>query len=669
MIRSRKCPCADDSGLWLASSSVLFRNDRRRRGPHRRRTPTHPRRITEELVPLPGRTPRLQATFVPAENAIAWWGPDDLAGAVRALGLPDGRPGTCGLAVPDGATVVAADRAVRFADLAEAVPALRGLDRRAGVGKSALSWRDAARLVDSGTDASFADLAAAMPPAAHAVLNPERTAVAAPASLLAQFRAAVGAGAALAEVAVDARLRPYQVHGVAWLSARPELGTGGVLADEMGLGKTLQAICLLATRRTATPHLVVCPTSLVGNWRRELERFSPATPVLPYHGARRELPGEFAPGTVVITSYPVLRGDGPLLGTRWDVVVLDEAQQIKNAEAQASRAAARLAATVRIAMTGTPVENRLDELWSIFNVTNPGLLGTRGRFRQRFTTPIEQRRSAPAAAALNALVRPHMLRRTKSEVAAELPPKQYTTTLCTLTDEQVRLYRAAVDDAFGRGLGAGIGRSGRVLALLTALKQICNHPAQYLGDGRAEAGRSGKFDRATEMLTEIVDDGDRALVFTQYRAMGELLSQSLGDALGTAPVPFLHGGLSGDRRDELVRAFQQDDDAPPVLLLSLRAAGFGLNLTRAAHVVHYDRWWNPAVEEQATDRAHRIGQERTLTVHTLVSGGTVEDHIARMHDTKRGLADIVSGDTEAALAKLSDEDLHAVLDLDLGALS
>ncbi|MCM6771869.1 DEAD/DEAH box helicase [Nocardia sp. CDC159] len=627
------------------------------------------------MVLLSGRThvPRLQATFVPAENAFAWWGPDDLDAALREHGLPGGRTTTCSLAAPEGGTVVAADRDVRLVDLNEAIAALNGLNRRAKVGKSVKNWQEAARLVDGDSEAKdpdFAELATRMPIAAHAVTNPEGTAVAAPAALLTQFRRAANTTATLATTAVDAQLRPYQIHGVAWLSSRLDLGAGGVLADEMGLGKTLQAICLLAIRRSERPHLVVCPTSLIGNWRRELARFSPTTPVLRYHGGNRDLPERFEPGTVAITSYPVLRNDKRLLNTAWDIVVLDEAQQIKNPEAQVSKAAARLTATVRIAMTGTPVENRLDELWSIFHVTNPGLLGSRGRFRQRFVAPIEQRRSAPAAAALNALVRPHMLRRTKDLVAAELPPKQYTSMYCTLTDEQVRLYREAVDRAFSEGLGAGIGRSGRVLALLTSLKQICNHPAQYLGDEAAGPGRSGKFDRATEMLSEIVDDGDRALVFTQYRTMGELLSTAFGETLGTGPIPFLHGGLSGDKRDEMVRAFQEDDDSPPVLLLSLRAAGFGLNLTRAAHVMHYDRWWNPAVEEQATDRAHRIGQQRTLNVYTLISGGTIEDRIAQMHDTKRGFADIVvGGNTEAALAKMSDDELHAIVDLDLGAIS
>jgi SNF2 family DNA or RNA helicase len=615
---------------------------------------------------MTGSPGRLQATFVPDEGAFAWWGPAGLDEAVRHLGLPEGRHGSCRFAVPDRDRVVASSVAVRLADLDAAVPALLGLNRRARVGASVRAWREAALLPDD--DDRFARLAERMPTAAHAVLNTDGTAVTSAPALLARFRQTLATRAALRSTGVRAVLRPYQVHGVAWLNALADRGHGGVLADEMGLGKTLQAICLLATRRSTGPHLVICPTSLLGNWRRELARFAPATPVLTYHGAGRRLPDRLSPGTVVISSYPVLRTEEPLLKVGWDVVILDEAQQIKNPEALVSRAAARLSGTARIAMTGTPVENRLDELWSILNVTNPGLLGTRARFRQRFAVPIEQRRSARAAATLSAMVRPSLLRRTKAEVATDLPPKQHSTVVCTLTEEQIRLYRQTVDRAFADGLGAGFERTGRVLALLTALKQICNHPAQFLRGTRAESGRSGKFDRATEMLAEIAAEQDRALVFTQYRAMGELLSGHLTETLGAGTIPFLHGGLSADRRDGLVRAFQEDDDAPPILLLSLRAAGFGLNLTRAAHVMHFDRWWNPAVEDQATDRAHRIGQRRSLSVYTLVTGGTIEDHIARMHAGKRGIAEVLSGDTEAALAKLPDDELHAVLDLDLGAL-
>ncbi|MGC5033518.1 DEAD/DEAH box helicase [Micromonospora sp. DT229] len=618
----------------------------------------------QDAVALPGR---LQATFIPSENAMAWWGVRDLDEAVREHGLPAGRPGACRLAVADRGHIRAATVPVRLVDLDTAVTALRRPAPPAGDSASLRAWREAARLPDD--DEALAALGERMPAAAHAVLNAEGTAVVVATALLTEFRQAVKARVALRSTTIHATLRPYQEHGVAWLTARPLLGQGGVLADEMGLGKTLQAICLLATRRTAGPHLVVCPTSLIGNWWRELARFSPDTPVISYHGAQRELPDTVPPGTVVITSYPVLRRKAALTAIRWDILIFDEAQQIKNPDAQVSQAAARLSATAAIAMTGTPVENRLDELWAILHVTNPGLLGSRSRFRQLFAAPIEQRGSASAAAALNALIQPHLLRRTKTDVAADLPPKQYSTVVCTLTDEQAQLYRQAVGRAFSDGFGEGITRRGRVLALLTELKQICNHPAQFLREERAGAGRSGKFDRATEMLAEIVDDGDRSLVFTQYRAMGDLLAGHLTETLGVGPIPFVHGGLSARRRDELVREFQESVDGPPVLLLSLRAAGFGLNLTRAAHVMHYDRWWNPAVEEQATDRAHRIGQRRIVTVHTLVTGGTLEDHIAQMHEHKRGFAEVVSGDTDAALARLSDDELHAVLDLDLGALA
>ncbi|AOS63617.1 DEAD/DEAH box helicase [Actinoalloteichus hymeniacidonis] len=641
---------------------------------------------------LPGR---VQVTFVPAEGAFAWWGVPDLAVVLAAHRLPVGREGRFRCAVPIGVggsrAVAAALVQARFVSLGDSLSALRSLrpaDDVAGeLGASVWSWREAAQLTAepaAGAPAAFTELAARMPAAAHAALDVDPAAIETAAAVLSRFRAAAEVRGDLESADIRATLRPYQVEGVAWLrSLAPPLGGktvaevdagvrdspgGGVLADEMGLGKTLQAICLLATRRCARPHLVVAPTSVVGNWCRELARFAPETPVIAHHGSRRRLAGPPPAGTVVVTSYSVLRSDVALLtGIDWDVVVFDEAQQLKNPDTRGAKAAADLPAVVRVAMTGTPVENRLDELWAILHITNPGLLGTRGRFRQRFAVPIEQRRSSRAAARLSALVEPHVLRRRKAEVAADLPPKMYATVACTLTEEQAGLYRQAVSEAFDEGLGTGFGRRGRVLALLTALKQICNHPAQFRPDDRGLAGRSGKFDRITEMLTEIVDEDDRALVFTQYRAMGELLSTHLSAQLGVETVPFLHGGLSLERRDELVRSFQHDENGPPVLLLSLRAAGFGLNLTRAGHVVHYDRWWNPAVEEQATDRAHRIGRDRPLAVHTLVTAGTIEDHIARMHESKRVLAGVVGGG-EAALAELSDEDLRAVLTLDEGVI-
>ncbi|MET4611363.1 SNF2 family DNA or RNA helicase [Rhodococcus sp. PvR044] len=605
----------------------------------------------------------LQATFIPVHGAMAWWGTDDVAAELVRLGLPQGRAASCRFAVPVGGAVAPRTVDARLIDLVDVLPALRAMDPDGGAGGSVRSWCAAAHLA-GGDRAASDELAAQMPAAAHALLNEDESAIHTAAALLNSFTSAARTTEDLATAHIRATLRPYQVQGVAWLLALEEVG-GGILADEMGLGKTLQAICALATRNELGPHLVVCPTSVVGNWRRELARFAPDLPVIVHHGAGRALPATVIPGTVVLTSYGLLRSDvDRLCEAAWDVVIFDEAQQIKNSDSLAARAAARLSARIRVAMTGTPVENRLDELWSIFRAANPALLGTRARFRQRFVVPIESRRSATAAARLGALIAPHVLRRTKSAVATELPDKQYSTVACTLSEEQARLYRHAVERAFDTGLGSGIARRGNVLALLNTLKQVCNHPEQFLGDGGALRGRSGKFDRATEMLSEIVEDGDRALVFTQYRTMGELLSTHLTTELGVGEIPFLHGGLSARSRDRMVQEFQDDPDSAPVLILSLRAAGFGLNLTRASHVVHYDRWWNPAVEDQATDRAHRIGQRRTVNVYTLVTGGTIEDHIASMHESKRALAESISGNSEAALAELADDELRSLLDLD-----
>jgi SNF2 family DNA or RNA helicase len=449
---------------------------------------------------------------------------------------------------------------------------------------------------------------------------------------------------------------------------------GGVLADEMGLGKTLMAIALLTSRDQDRPHLVVCPTSVVGNWERELARFAPDAPVIRHHGAERPMTRRaFKPGHVTVTSYALLRRDiGMLSDVPWDVVVFDEAQQIKNAASKGARAARSLTARARIAMTGTPIENRLSELWAIVDVTNPGLLGSQRAFNERFAVPVERWHDEHAAARLRRLVAPFVLRRRKDdpEVSVDLPPKQELTVTCSLTREQASLYQATIEQAFS---GAGLGRTaferrGRILALLTALKQICNHPAQYLRDAGREgtarlANRSGKLARATEILGEIVDNGERALVFTQFREMGELLARQLTAELDLPEVPFLHGGLPLPRRDAMVGRFQEDEDAPPILLVSLRAGGTGLNLTRASHVLHFDRWWNPAVEDQATDRVHRIGQTRAVTVHTMVTAGTIEERIATLLDRKRALADAVVEAGETWITELDDEELRDLVSL------
>lgn len=633
-------------------------------------------------MPLRSVKPKVQTTFLPSEHGFAWWGGADIPALLAEADLPAGREATVRLAVPHGDRVVAADVTATITDLLPSAKALAAMSPPRWFDESARIWRDlSAGVLDQPsravTDGSSAEPAATtgdsaadaaetaterMPPAGHAVLNDAESAIMSPQALINSFRTALLTEDSLAQV--NAVLRPYQAHGISWLRERSQESAGAILADEMGLGKTLQAIGLLATIASDRPHLVVAPTSVVGNWKRELSRFAPQIPVSVFHGANRSLPNDLAPGSIVLTSYPLLRAEPVLNETQWAIAVFDEAQQLKNPRSQVSRAARGVRAESKLAMTGTPVENNLDELWSIFSVTNPAVLGTRSRFRQRFIQPITRRRSTAAATTLSTLIEPHLLRRTKSVVAGELPPRIDTSVICSLSTEQTTLYRREVDRAFDDGFGTGFGRNGRVLALVTALKQICNHPAQFLGEPTSDQGRSGKFDRACEMLAEIVDGRERALVFTQYRAMGDMLAAGIANATGCPSIPFLHGGLTSAQRDEMVRQFQDDDDGPPVLILSLRAAGFGINLTRASHVMHFDRWWNPAVEEQATARAHRIGQHRTLEVHTLITEGTIEDHIDRMHKEKQGVANIVTGDPAAALATLPDEELRSIFTLD-----
>jgi SNF2 family DNA or RNA helicase len=343
---------------------------------------------------------------------------------------------------------------------------------------------------------------------------------------------------------------------------------------------------------------------------------------------------------------------------------------VKNPAAQAAKVVRRLPARTRLALTGTPVENRLSELWAIMDFANPGLLGSFRSFKESYAVPVERWRDAEAAERLRRRCAPFLLRRTKREVATDLPDKTETTVVCGLTREQATLYQAAVDHAFdAEGLGEGIDRRGRILALLTALKQICNHPAQYLGEAGPLAGRSGKLARVTAMLAEVTASGDRALVFTQYRAMGTLLARHLAAELGLEEVPFLHGGRSVVQRETMVDAFQSDAASPPVLIVSLKAGGTGLNLTAATEVVHFDRWWNPAVEDQATDRAYRIGQRRGVQVRKLVCVGTLEERIDAMIREKRDLAERVVGTGEAWLTELSTAQLRELIRLSADAVA
>ncbi|MDQ3576825.1 MAG: DEAD/DEAH box helicase [Actinomycetota bacterium] len=457
-----------------------------------------------------------------------------------------------------------------------------------------------------------------------------------------------------------ATLRDYQLRGLRWLVRMTSLGLGCCLADDMGLGKTITLIALHLHRRSG-PTLVVCPASLLGNWEREINRFAPGVPVRRFHGGARSL--DDATG-FVLTTYGTMRLDAErLAGHEWGMVVADEAQHVKNPSSGTARALRTIPADARIALTGTPVENNLSELWAVLDWSTPGLLGTLSGFRSRWAGRIEGDRDEDAARRLSQLVRPFLLRRRKSDpgIAPELPPKTETDQPVSLSHEQAGLYTAVVRETMEQIRAAdGMARRGLVMTLITGLKQICNHPAQYLKEPKARlSGRSGKLELLDELLDTILTEDGAVLVFTQYVTMGRLLERHLRDR--GIESGFLHGGTSVPRREELVRAF--GDGRFPVFLLSLKAAGTGLNLTRADHVVHYDRWWNPAVEDQATDRAYRIGQTRPVQVHRLIAEGTVEDRIAEMLATKRDLADSVLSGGEAALTELSDADLADLVTL------
>ncbi|MEO5840683.1 MAG: DEAD/DEAH box helicase [Acidimicrobiales bacterium] len=468
------------------------------------------------------------------------------------------------------------------------------------------------------------------------------------------------------------QLRPYQERGVGWLSFLGRLGLGACLADDMGLGKTAQLIAtLLSDDAAAGPTLVVCPVSVLGNWQRELARFAPQLRVVAHHGAdrftahRTKFATRAKRADVVLTTYSLAARDiAELEGVQWTRLVLDEAQQIKNPGTAQTRAVQRLRADKRVAMTGTPVENRLSELWSIMHVLNPGLLGTQRGFRERFAIPIERENDAASAEQLKRITAPFVLRRLKTDktIIDDLPDKIEVTEHCPLTREQATLYQAVVEELISAAAEAeGINRRGLVLAGLMRLKQVCNHPAHFLRDGSTLSGRSGKLTRAEELVEEIVAAGDKVLCFTQFAEWGNLLAPHWSRRFGTS-VGWLHGGVARKKRDAMVAEFQESD-GPGIFLISLKAGGTGLNLTAATHVIHLDRWWNPAVEDQATDRAYRIGQRRAVLVHKLVSTGTVEERIDAMITSKRALAERVVGTGEQWITELSTADLRATIAL------
>ncbi|MFX0580297.1 DEAD/DEAH box helicase [Nocardia nepalensis] len=530
-------------------------------------------------------------------------------------------------------------------------------------------------------------------------------------------------------VGLKAQLRPYQERGLSWLATMSRYGVGGILADDMGLGKTVQVLALLVHEREAGhqqperggsaarsehaqvishrdmrrrradrhpdgeiadlsdsavggggrddgapgPTLLVCPMSVVGNWQREAERFAPDLRVLVHHGVGRksatELDEAVANADLVITTYSLLARDAAELARQqWDRVVLDEAQHIKNAGTRQAKAARALPARHRLALTGTPVENRLEELRSILDFAMPKVLGSAQTFRARFAVPIERDRDENAISRLRTITQPFVLRRVKTDptVISDLPEKLEMTVRANLTVEQAALYQAVVDDMMTKLKDAkGMARKGAVLGALTRLKQVCNHPAHFLGDGSGvlhrASHRSGKLALVEDVLDAVLADGEKALLFTQFREFGDLIAPYLIERFGTA-IPFLHGGVPKKQRDKMVEGFQEPD-GPPLMLLSLKAGGTGLNLTPANHVVHLDRWWNPAVENQATDRAFRIGQQRNVQVRKLICVDTIEERIDEMISGKRQLADLAIGAGENWITELSTDELRQLFAL------
>ena len=480
-------------------------------------------------------------------------------------------------------------------------------------------------------------------------------------------------------------LRPYQRRGLSWLAFLAKWGFGACLADDMGLGKTVEAIALLLHLRAEglrKPSLVVCPMSIMTKWQREFARFAPGLKTWIFHGPERPLGADFARAAgeadVTITSYHLLCRDfSSVSAMRWGVVIIDEAQNIKNADTRKSRAARKLSSEWRLALTGTPVENGVGDLWAIMDFLNPGLLPGRSRFNETFLRPIQMGTDATARDALRRITGPFILRRLKTDpdIVSDLPPRVEEKVYCPLSAEQAELYAAEVRD-LSRVLSAtGGARRGNVLGLLTRLKQICNHPEHYLsreapqegaggGDPLASA-RSGKVRRLDEMLDDILAAGECALVFTQYAVMGRLLQRHLRVRLG-CDIPFLYGGTKLRDRDTMIARFQQPD-GPPVFIVSIKAGGTGLDLTRANHVFHFDRWWNPAVENQATDRAHRIGQTKTVFVHTFICEGTLESRIDDLITGKTELARQIVGSGDSWIAGLSDDTLREVLALSASA--
>ncbi|OLO40676.1 hypothetical protein BTR23_06485 [Alkalihalophilus pseudofirmus] len=468
-------------------------------------------------------------------------------------------------------------------------------------------------------------------------------------------------------------LRPYQVEGMSWLLHMRKVGFGACLADDMGLGKSIQTIAYMLevienqVKDQTAPFLIICPTSLIGNWEEELHRFAPGLSIFIHHGVERltEQEGNQTDYDIVITSYTLaFRDESIFSNTVWNGLILDEAQQIKNVETKQRKAIKMFNAFHRIALTGTPIENRLKELWSIMDMLNDRYLGSFQQFQRAFVKAIEGGQpNEKKLHQLQLLISPFLLRRKKSDEALELqlPDKTEQTYIVGLTAEQASLYQAVVNELLTTiDEKNSIERRATILSSITRLKQICNHPSQFLKDRGRLHHRSEKWDLLFTLVEQIIDNEEKLLIFTQYREMGELLQLGLREQFNVE-VPFLHGGLARHEREELITTFKQDKKTP-IFILSLRAGGVGLNLTAANHVIHYDRWWNPAVENQATDRAYRIGQTEKVTVYKLVAKGTIEEKIDRLLMKKQSLSDDILSSDEKSVSELSTDELKSLLE-------
>lgn len=475
------------------------------------------------------------------------------------------------------------------------------------------------------------------------------------------------------------KLRPYQVKGTSWLAFLKKMGLSACLADDMGLGKTIQLIALLLhdreSRKSLLPTLLICPMSVVGNWQKEIKHFAPSLRSLIHHGPDRFTGKDFVKEAkkydIVISTYSLAcRDEETLSRVKWESIVLDEAQNIKNPIAKHTRAIKKLKATHRVALTGTPVENRLSELWSIMDFLNPGYLRSVKHFHSDFALPIERYRNKKRAEILRRMIQPFVLRRLKTDpkIIKDLPEKMEMNVYCNLVVEQASLYEAVVKDMINKiEESEGIKRKGLILTTLMKLKQICNHPALFLQDGSPLPNRSGKLARMEEMLEEMIAEGDKGLIFTQFAGMGAMLRHYLQEKLG-CEVLFLYGGTPKKKRDAMIQRFQDGFHGPPIFILSLKAGGLGLNLTAANHVFHFDRWWNPAVENQATDRVFRIGQKKNVEVHKFVSIGTLEERIDEMIEQKKELADSIVGAGESWLTEFSTDQLRELFALSSDAI-